>query len=217
MRAFLILSCLVMFTTGCVSTPDTSDPPTTSEVAQQAGGEVTCWTKVLKVGKAGGIAAAPIWIAIDIGLAVVNYQTAKLCREAMGVCHGLCKVLGEIAEAGGQATYTLTKVEKKCDGAALSCKCKFKRTPIPQDDDDDKAPAVDEEALVPAPTTDALAVEPEEPAVDVGDEFSDEYPFALPISEPASSCTPSYSDFYPCPDDPESVCVDETSCCPRTF
>ncbi|MFN0248858.1 MAG: hypothetical protein ACKV2T_18355 [Kofleriaceae bacterium] len=203
MRAFLIVSCLVMFTTGCVSTPETSDPPT-AEVTQEVGGEVTCWTKVLKVGKAGGIALAPLWIAVDIGLAVVNYKTAQLCRQNMGVCHGLCKVLGEIAEAGGQATYTLTKVEKKCDGAALSCKCKFKRTPIPQDDDD-KAPEVVEEELAPA------EVEP-----DV-DDFSDAFPFSLPFPAPASSCTPSYSDLYPCADDPDSVCVDETSCCPTTF
>jgi hypothetical protein len=216
MKAFLIVSCLAMFTTGCVSTPDTSDPPT-AEVTQNVGGEVTCWTKVLKVGKAGGIAAAPIWIAIDIGLAVVNYQTAKLCRQNMGVCHGLCKILGDLAEAGGTATYTLTKVEKKCDGAELSCKCKFKRTPIPDDDDDDKEPAAEEE-LAPAMATDEEALAPE-PTVDVGDEFAHEFPFALPFPSPtpSSSCTPSYSDPYPCADDPESVCVDETSCCPTSL
>lgn len=198
MRAFVIVLSLVMFTTGCVTAPDNSEPRT-AEVEQHAE-PVTCWTKVLKLGKAGGIAAAPIWLAIDVGLAVVNYKTAQLCRQAMGVCHGLCKVLGELAEAGGQATYELIKVEKKCDGAALSCKCKFKRTPIPQDDKDN-APVEEEEALA-DPTADVV-------------EFDDsEFPFSLPVAAPTSSCTPSYSDPYPCADDPNDVCVDETSCCP---
>lgn len=200
MRAFLIVLCLATTTTGCVTTPENSEPKT-AEVEQHAEPPVTCWTKVLKLGKAGGIAAAPIWLAIDVGLAVVNYKTAQLCRQAMGVCHGLCKVLGELAEAGGQATYELIKVEKKCDGAALSCKCKFKRTPIPQDDKDN-APVAEEEL---APT---------EAAVETAEFDDSSFPFSLPISDPSSTCTPSYSDPYPCADNPEDVCVDETSCCP---